>query len=281
MRDAATVLEIATGLGPAARAARSVGGAPARLDTLRGHVRGARSRPQLGSLNGHADHLAAAELAHILRGASELDYNSESSAPRGSGRARRAGGPTSVERDARPRGNPRRPADRDRRDTKLRGGRTAGIGPRAPSQLRRGDRRRLGSVAASIQNRTSRRARRFIDRRLARRIRVLLRVQARLARATRGPAVQRGLGRARNALAELARGEFAFFLDADNAIYPSALSRLTEALDADPGALFAYGMIEVERPASQLVESASDRGSRPACGRATTSTRWRCSAAGR
>jgi len=54
-----------------------------------------------------------------------------------------------------------------------------------------------------------------------------------------------GLGKARNALARLGRGEFAFFLDADNAIYPSALSRLVEALDADPAAVFAYGMIEV------------------------------------
>ncbi len=54
-----------------------------------------------------------------------------------------------------------------------------------------------------------------------------------------------GLGKARNALAELARGEFVFFLDADNAIYPSALTRLTEALEADPAAVFAYGMIEV------------------------------------
>jgi hypothetical protein len=54
-----------------------------------------------------------------------------------------------------------------------------------------------------------------------------------------------GLGKARNALARLARGEFVFFLDADNAIYPTALTRLTEALEADATAVFAYGMIEV------------------------------------
>ena len=54
-----------------------------------------------------------------------------------------------------------------------------------------------------------------------------------------------GLGKTRNALARLARGEFAFFLDADNAIYPTAVGRLVEALEADPKAIFAYGMIEV------------------------------------
>jgi GT2 family glycosyltransferase len=34
-------------------------------------------------------------------------------------------------------------------------------------------------------------------------------------------------------------------LDADNKIYPSAIGRLVEELDADPGAAFAYSQIEV------------------------------------
>lgn len=54
----------------------------------------------------------------------------------------------------------------------------------------------------------------------------------------------RGLAHARNTGLEFARGEFAFILDADNEIYPHCLSRLVEALDADPAAAFAYGMSE-------------------------------------
>jgi Glycosyl transferase family 2/Glycosyl transferases group 1 len=57
--------------------------------------------------------------------------------------------------------------------------------------------------------------------------------------------VNRGLGASRNALARHARGELMFVLDADNAIYPTALGRLVEALDRDPGATFAYPMISV------------------------------------
>lgn len=53
-----------------------------------------------------------------------------------------------------------------------------------------------------------------------------------------------GLACARNAGAQLARGEFVFMLDADNLIYPHALGRLARALDENPGAAFAYGMIE-------------------------------------
>jgi hypothetical protein len=58
-------------------------------------------------------------------------------------------------------------------------------------------------------------------------------------------AVNRGLGRTRNDLVEAARGEYVFMLDADNEVYPSALGRLVDALDGDPGALFAYPMLEV------------------------------------
>jgi hypothetical protein len=53
-----------------------------------------------------------------------------------------------------------------------------------------------------------------------------------------------GLPAARNRGAELARGEFLFILDADNAIYPHAIGRLVEALDDDPAAAFAYGILE-------------------------------------
>ena len=55
----------------------------------------------------------------------------------------------------------------------------------------------------------------------------------------------RGLAAARNAALDFARGELSFILDADNAVYPAGLGRLVAALDADEGASFAYGMIEV------------------------------------
>jgi hypothetical protein len=55
--------------------------------------------------------------------------------------------------------------------------------------------------------------------------------------------VNQGLAASRNALARHARGELMFVMDADNVIYPTALGRLVEALDADPGATFAYPLI--------------------------------------
>jgi GT2 family glycosyltransferase len=57
--------------------------------------------------------------------------------------------------------------------------------------------------------------------------------------------VNRGLGRTRNDLAAAARGEYVFMLDSDNEMYPTALARLVEALDADEEAFFAYPMLEV------------------------------------
>lgn len=51
----------------------------------------------------------------------------------------------------------------------------------------------------------------------------------------------------RNALLDQARGEFVFTLDADNGVYPTALARLVAALDADPGAVFAYAIIAAFR----------------------------------
>ena len=56
--------------------------------------------------------------------------------------------------------------------------------------------------------------------------------------------VNRGLGRTRNDLVAAARGELVFMLDADNEVYPTAFSRLVEALDDDPEAFFAYPMLE-------------------------------------
>jgi hypothetical protein len=53
-----------------------------------------------------------------------------------------------------------------------------------------------------------------------------------------------GLAAARNCAVEHARGELVFVLDADNEIYPHALERLVAALDSQPSASFAYGIVE-------------------------------------
>jgi hypothetical protein len=55
----------------------------------------------------------------------------------------------------------------------------------------------------------------------------------------------RGLPVARNSGVEHARGRYVFILDADNEVYPHAFERLAGALDEDPDAAFAYGMLEV------------------------------------
>jgi GT2 family glycosyltransferase len=57
-------------------------------------------------------------------------------------------------------------------------------------------------------------------------------------------AVQGGLGAARNHGFRLARAPLVFPLDADDLLYPSGLARLRDALGADPGAAFAYGVVE-------------------------------------
>jgi hypothetical protein len=68
-----------------------------------------------------------------------------------------------------------------------------------------------------------------------------------MALSVRHSRCNRGLGASRNALIDNARGEFLFVLDADNTIYPTALGRLVEALDRDPGASFSYPMLAVTR----------------------------------
>jgi glycosyltransferase involved in cell wall biosynthesis len=48
---------------------------------------------------------------------------------------------------------------------------------------------------------------------------------------------------ARNAAVDFARGKYLFVLDSDNAVFPNGLGHLVQALDADPGASFAYGIL--------------------------------------
>ncbi len=59
--------------------------------------------------------------------------------------------------------------------------------------------------------------------------------------------MNQGLGRTRNAINEHARGEFVFVLDADNTIFPTTLGRLVDALERDPMAMFAFGILAAER----------------------------------
>jgi Glycosyl transferase family 2/Glycosyl transferases group 1 len=53
------------------------------------------------------------------------------------------------------------------------------------------------------------------------------------------------VGQSHNALAEHARGEYLFVLDAQGSVCPVALERLVSALDVDPLAIFAYPMVGV------------------------------------
>ncbi|MGH9270319.1 MAG: glycosyltransferase, partial [Ilumatobacteraceae bacterium] len=56
--------------------------------------------------------------------------------------------------------------------------------------------------------------------------------------------VNRGLPRARNTAVGFAAGEYCFVLDADNEVLPGGLDRLAAALDDDPSAAFAFGVLE-------------------------------------
>jgi len=59
-----------------------------------------------------------------------------------------------------------------------------------------------------------------------------------------GSDVNRGLPASRNLGFEHARAPKVMVMDADNLVYPTALRRLADALDADPDAAFAYSMLE-------------------------------------
>ena len=56
--------------------------------------------------------------------------------------------------------------------------------------------------------------------------------------------VNQGLPAARNTALAEARGDRVLLLDADNELYPACIERLSEALDRDPEAAFAYGILE-------------------------------------
>jgi Glycosyl transferase family 2 len=56
--------------------------------------------------------------------------------------------------------------------------------------------------------------------------------------------VNTGVQRARNLALSRARAPLAFVLDADNTVYPQGIAKLRQALEADPDAGFAYGLIE-------------------------------------
>jgi len=57
--------------------------------------------------------------------------------------------------------------------------------------------------------------------------------------------VNQGLPRTRNAAIAAARGQLVFVLDSDNAVNPTGIEHLVEALEADREAAFAYGMLEM------------------------------------
>jgi hypothetical protein len=54
----------------------------------------------------------------------------------------------------------------------------------------------------------------------------------------------RGLPASRNLAVHAARADRVMVMDADNAVYPTCLRRLSDALDADPAAAFAYSTLE-------------------------------------
>jgi hypothetical protein len=56
--------------------------------------------------------------------------------------------------------------------------------------------------------------------------------------------VNRGLPATRNTAIGRSTGELVLPLDSDNELFPTCLSRLTEALDRDPAAAFAYGILQ-------------------------------------
>jgi Glycosyl transferase family 2 len=61
-----------------------------------------------------------------------------------------------------------------------------------------------------------------------------------------------GLARARNLGIEHAKADYVFVLDADNTVHPSGLRRLADALDEQPDAHFAYGLIRTLGPSGPM-----------------------------
>lgn len=59
-----------------------------------------------------------------------------------------------------------------------------------------------------------------------------------------GSEINRGLVAARNLGFSRARADRVMVIDADNLVYPNCLRRLSDALDADPSAAFAYSTLE-------------------------------------
>jgi hypothetical protein len=72
----------------------------------------------------------------------------------------------------------------------------------------------------------------------------------------RGRIVERGanggLARARNLGIAHARADYVFILDADNEVHPSGLRALADALDGEPEAHFAYGLIRTVGPSGPM-----------------------------
>lgn len=56
--------------------------------------------------------------------------------------------------------------------------------------------------------------------------------------------LNRGLPKARNTAIAHATGELVFVLDADNEVVPTGLQRLLDAIDEDPAAVAAYGILQ-------------------------------------
>jgi hypothetical protein len=61
-----------------------------------------------------------------------------------------------------------------------------------------------------------------------------------------------GLARARNIGIEHASADYVFVLDADNTVHRSGLGRLADALDENPQAAFAYGLIRTVGPSGPM-----------------------------
>ena len=104
----------------------------------------------------------------------------------------------------------------------------------------------LESITASHRRRRrDRRRRRPLHRRRARRRAAVHRRPPRRARCCSSAArATAACPQARNLGIARARAAKVMILDADNTVYPTCLRRLADALDADPGASFAYATLE-------------------------------------